>query len=145
MSTVPEENEARVEQTLRSELEQIDSPTKAEAVAERVERLAADQTEAQRAEAAAQAPTPAAAAAARAVADTPEAPAVVEAAHQALGVAGAPTTPEAERGRDYLREAVLQRMGPMQALDARLFLAVNDLPHPRWLNGLMYTTSWIAT
>jgi undecaprenyl-diphosphatase len=167
MSAIPEESEARVEQVLRSELEQVDSPDVAEAVIERVERLAAGQTEAERAAKAEQAPTsaataveqaatagpaPAAAAAAmlttaagRAVADTPEAPAVVEAAQQALGVAGAPTTPEAERGRHYLREAVMRRMGPLQALDARLFLAVNRLPHPHWLNSLLYGVSWIAT
>src|SRR5581483_10505743 len=167
MSAVPEESEARVEQVLRSELGQVDSPDVAEAVIERVERLAAGQTEAERAMAAEQAATAAATAveqaataapapeaavaaalttaAARAVADTPEAPTVVEAAQHALGVAGAPTTPEAERGRRYLREAVLRRMGPLQALDARLFLAVNCLPHPRWLNSLLYGASWIAT
>src|SRR5205823_11529806 len=82
---------------------------------------------------------------ARAVADTPEAPVVVDAAQEALGVAGAPTTPAAARGRHYLREAVLRRMGPLQALDARLFLAVNRLPHPPWLNRLLYALSLLAT
>jgi undecaprenyl-diphosphatase len=37
--------------------------------------------------------------------------------------------------REYLRQAVLKRMKPFDALDARLFLAVNHLPHNRWLNG----------
>jgi len=37
--------------------------------------------------------------------------------------------------REYLRQAVLKRMKPFDALDARLFLTVNHLPHNRWLNG----------
>ncbi len=167
MGAESEESEARVERLLRSELEQVDSPAAAEAVVERVERLAAGQTEAERAERAAQAstpaavaveqaaaaaPTPTAAAAAalttaagRAVAATPEAPAVVAAAQHALGVTGAPTTPAVRRGRRYLREAMLRRMGRLQALDACLFLAVNALPHPGWANGVLYGGSALAT
>lgn len=37
--------------------------------------------------------------------------------------------------QEYLRQAVLKRMKPLDALDAELFLAVNHLPHNRWLNG----------
>jgi undecaprenyl-diphosphatase len=37
--------------------------------------------------------------------------------------------------REYLRQAVLKRMRPLDALDAKLFLAINHLPHNRWLNG----------
>ena len=37
--------------------------------------------------------------------------------------------------REYLRQAVLKRMKPLDALDAELFLVVNHLPHNRWLNG----------
>ena len=37
--------------------------------------------------------------------------------------------------REYLRQAVLKRMKPLDALDAELFLAVNHLPHNRLLNG----------
>jgi undecaprenyl-diphosphatase len=37
--------------------------------------------------------------------------------------------------REYLRQAVLKRMKPSDALDAELFLAVNHLPHNRWFNG----------
>ena len=40
--------------------------------------------------------------------------------------------------REYLREAVLKRLKPLDALDANLFLAVNHLPHTRWLNTLFY-------
>jgi undecaprenyl-diphosphatase len=38
--------------------------------------------------------------------------------------------------REYLRQAMLKRMKPFDALDAGLFLTVNRLPHNRWLNGL---------
>jgi membrane-associated phospholipid phosphatase len=37
--------------------------------------------------------------------------------------------------QEYLHQAVLKRMKPLDALDAKLFLAVNQLPHNRWLNG----------
>jgi undecaprenyl-diphosphatase len=37
--------------------------------------------------------------------------------------------------REYMRQAVLKRMKPMDALDAEIFLAINHLPHNRWLNG----------
>lgn len=47
---------------------------------------------------------------------------------------GAPVAAHLKQ-RDYLRQAVLKRMKPLDALDAELFLAVNHLPHNRWLNG----------
>jgi undecaprenyl-diphosphatase len=37
--------------------------------------------------------------------------------------------------REYLRLAVFKRMKPLDALDAKVFLAINHLPHNRWLNG----------
>lgn len=40
--------------------------------------------------------------------------------------------------RQYLREALLKRMKPLDAADARLFLAINHLPHNRLLNGFFY-------
>jgi undecaprenyl-diphosphatase len=46
--------------------------------------------------------------------------------------------PSTEVPREMLREELLQRMKPFQALDARLFLAVNHLPHTPLLNSLMY-------
>ncbi len=48
--------------------------------------------------------------------------------------------------REYLRQAVLKRMQPLDALDAELFLAVNHLPHNRWLNGFFrfFTLSFSA-
>lgn len=51
---------------------------------------------------------------------------------------GAPPTVENAEQREYLREAVLKRLKPLDALDANLFLAVNHLPHTRLLNSLFY-------
>jgi undecaprenyl-diphosphatase len=60
---------------------------------------------------------------------------VLEATHPELqGV----TAPALQAERDLLREAILRRMKPLQAIDARLFLAVNHLPHPLWMNQAMY-------
>lgn len=46
--------------------------------------------------------------------------------------------PALERPLDLLRQELLTHMRPLQALDARLFLAINQLPHPRPLNQFMY-------
>jgi membrane-associated phospholipid phosphatase len=50
---------------------------------------------------------------------------------------GAPGAAYPEQ-REYLHQAVLERMKPFDALDAELFLSVNHLPHNRWLNGFFY-------
>ena len=39
---------------------------------------------------------------------------------------------------NLLRAAILNQMKPYQAVDARLFLAINHLPHPPLANRLMY-------
>jgi len=51
---------------------------------------------------------------------------------------GAAPTVENVQQREYLREAVLKRLKPVDALDANLFLLVNHLPHTRPLNNLFY-------
>jgi undecaprenyl-diphosphatase len=159
----------RVERVLEEGLERIQTPEVARAVVARVERLSAGDTEAERAADAARqtagsANQPAAAArtieraaddgpttasavaqvleqtAEQTVAPTPAAETVVEAA-QATLAAPAAVSPAAERGRRLLKEAVLRRMGPLQALDARLYLAINDTPHPGWLD----TWAWALT
>ena len=43
----------------------------------------------------------------------------------------------ARAARHPLQRALLKRLGPVQALDAALFLEINHLPHPRWLNIAM--------
>ena len=89
-------------------------------------------------------------AAAETVAPTPEAPAVLEGAQQVLGPAavrqqiaegtadGVPVpappgeTPPVRRGRRLLRQAMLDHLGPLQKVDARIYLLINGSPHPRW-------------
>lgn len=93
--------------------------------------------------------------AAQAVAPTSEAPAVAQAARATIGARPVPaggvdghdpaSLPRTARGRSFLREAVLRRMGPVQALDIRIFLTINGLPHPRWMNALVYTLTVVAT
>src|SRR4051794_21494953 len=146
----PEQERQQVAQVLNTELERIDSPEAAEAVVEEIETLASGATTGERAanvvqapetagqavQAAAQAPgtvgTAAALteAAAQIVAPTPESPVVAKAAAQVLPPRAPAPTPEARRGQRLLREALLRRMKPIQAVDTRIFLAVNCLSHP---------------
>jgi undecaprenyl-diphosphatase len=52
---------------------------------------------------------------------------------------GATPTIVNEQKREYLRQAVLKRLKPVDALDANLFLRVNHLPHTRLLNTFFYS------
>jgi undecaprenyl-diphosphatase len=156
----------RVERVLTEELGVVDSPETAERVVEQVERLAAGTTSGQRADQAAHrpvgpgaavelaaaahpGPTGAAAAlteaAAQVVAPTTEAQRAARAAEAVLPPRQTAPTPEAQRGRQLLREAMLRRMGPVQRLDTRVFLAVNQLPHPTIANVLADTLTTITT
>src|SRR5205085_6301695 len=60
-----------------------------------------------------------------------------------------PSPPAADHGRALLQEAALRRMAPRDSLDARIFLAVNGAPHPRWLDRctdgvtLVFTGGWV--
>ena len=65
---------------------------------------------------------------------------VAEAAQEVLNPEqqGATPTIENARQREYLRQAVLKRLKPLDALDANLFLKVNHLPHSPALNILFY-------
>jgi undecaprenyl-diphosphatase len=56
---------------------------------------------------------------------------------------GAAPTVTSEPQREYLRQAVLHRLAPLDALDANLFLAINHLPHTRALNAFFYTLTTI--
>jgi undecaprenyl-diphosphatase len=79
-------------------------------------------------------------------ADEPAREAVAEAAQEVFNPEqqGAPTAVD-EQQRDYLRRAVLKRLKPLDALDARLFLAINHLPHTRPLNVFFYTITLVFT
>jgi hypothetical protein len=46
---------------------------------------------------------------------------------------------------DLLRSAFIARMNPYQALDARLFLAINHLPHTALSNRLMSGVTTMMT
>lgn len=45
--------------------------------------------------------------------------------------------PELEGSRRRLRRALVRQLKPLQAVDTALFLDINQLPHPRWLNASM--------
>ena len=142
-----------VERLLERHVARVRTPEQAEKVAQRIEELAAGQTEAQ----AAQAPAPLApppgptrgtaatlaAVAARAAASDSEAGAVVTAAQRVMRPAE-PERPSVRRGRDLLREAVLRRMGPLDRLDARLFLLFNGRGHSPKLDRLANATTELA-
>jgi undecaprenyl-diphosphatase len=162
----------RVERVLEEGLERVETPEAARAVVARLEKMSAGHTEAELGEAAAdhtvaaadptdaaaktieraaaQPTTPRAVAdvltttAAQSVAPTPAAEPVVEAA-QATMADGAPLSRPARRGRRLLKEAMLRRMGPLNALDARIYLAVNDGPHTGALDSLGWGLAIIAT
>ena len=168
------EAEQRVEQVLEEGLERIESPGAAQAAIDRAERLSAGHTEAETGQVAAQktaaaSDQPAAAArtieraarkkpvaperavadvltttAAQTVAQTPAAEPVVEAA-QATLAPGAPVSARAQRGRRLLKEAVLRRKGPLTALDARIYLAINEAPHHHALDSLAWALSLVTT
>jgi undecaprenyl-diphosphatase len=148
---------------------QVDSPEKANRVAERLEELAGSATtgeveqakqsekpskvsdkvaeSSQRIEQAVKSAPPAEKAAngivqaAKEITTSPgrERAALAEATQETLNPdqQGAPDAAHPKQ-REYLRQAVLKRMKPFDALDAQLFLVVNHLPHNRWLNGFFY-------
>lgn len=162
----PEQQHTHVARVLSDELTRVDSPEAADAVIEQVEALAAGTTQGQRADsvastpetasqavqtAAQQAPGPSGTAAAlteaaaQVVAPTPESPAVARAVAEVLPPREAVASPETRRGQKLLREALLRRMKPLQALDTRAFLAINCLPHPPLANLVADTITIVTT
>ena len=53
--------------------------------------------------------------------------------------------PQVKRGRTLLRKELIRRLKPFDALDAALFIRINHLPHPAWLDGLIARFSWAMT
>ncbi|HEV7664149.1 MAG TPA: phosphatase PAP2 family protein [Chloroflexota bacterium] len=82
--------------------------------------------------------------AAQSVAPSPAAEPVVAAA-QATLPPSAPVSPPVRRGRTLLKEALLKRMGPLNAVDARIYLAVNEAPHPGFLDSLAWALAIVTT
>ncbi len=162
----PEEKKASkpVKQALKEAVKKVDSPEKADEVVQHLESAAAgksaDQVEheqpAQAGPAAAAEKVQQAARSApagrkvasvleetaRAVTtqDARQREAVSEAAQEVLNPEqqGATPTVTNQRQRAYLRQAVMKRLKPWDAVDADLFLVVNHLPHTRTLNSLFY-------
>jgi membrane-associated phospholipid phosphatase len=75
-----------------------------------------------------------------ATSDRREREVVSEAAQEVLNPEqqGATPTEANNRQREYLRNAVLKRLKPLDALDANLFLVVNHLRHTHFLNMFFY-------
>jgi membrane-associated phospholipid phosphatase len=155
----------QVRATLEEELRRVRTPEDADRIVAELERLAAGTTEQAQGQAAERNPAPAGAevvrtaqiaaesgaprqqeaaavlteAAQQSSAQTAEGEAAVKGAQAALAPSrpGQPVSPpETERGAELLKEAVLRHLGPLQALDARIFLAINRAPHPAWTDRL---------
>jgi membrane-associated phospholipid phosphatase len=145
-------------------LSEITSPAQAEQVAAEVIAAAGGTTEKQVREDGGAAPDPAQAI--QAAASTPgsqKAPAtLIEAAKQVAGSSGetrealeqalqAATNPEqhgateaaTKEPLELLRAAILHQMKPYQAVDARLYLTINHLPHTPLTNSFMYFVTTI--
>jgi undecaprenyl-diphosphatase len=170
MPTADEKEQAKpVRRALKDAVKNVDSQEKADKVIENLESAAAEKTADEVKETQPPIETPAQAAeniqqAAQsatgskktekvlketakvlATAEGREKEAVSEAAQEALNPEqqGAPPTVTDAREREYLQKAVIKRLRPLDALDAELFLAINHLPHTRFLNGFFYTLTLI--
>lgn len=158
---VPVEEAARaapVAQALRNKLSQIEGPEQARQVVDELLRAAGDVTEPEVGSTVSaddparavseEARKPGAAGAAGAILETAAQVAATEgeerkAIEQAAQRATSPTTmgvvdPALEGPLHLLREELLRRMRPYQAVDTRIFLAINQMPHPPLANRLMY-------
>ncbi|MEO7909044.1 MAG: phosphatase PAP2 family protein [Roseiflexaceae bacterium] len=145
-------------------LREIKTPEQADQVAAEVIAAASGTTEKQVREEGGAAPDPAQAI--QAAAETPgsqKAPAtLIEAAKQVAGSSGETrealeqalqqaTNPEqqgvtegaTQQPLDMLRAAILKQMKPYQSVDARVYLAINHLPHTPLTNTLMYFVTTI--
>lgn len=165
MPTPEEKAQAKpIRRALKEAVAKVDSPKKAEQVMDHLEATTSGQTEADVEQTQPSKATPAKVArkvekaaqtstgtkktekvlkeTARALAtsDKRQREIVSEAAQEVLNPEqqGAQPTVTNARQREYLREAVLRRLKPLDALDANLFLAVNHLPHTSYLNTLFY-------
>jgi len=170
MPTPEEKAQAKpIRRALKEAVAKVDSPHKAEEVIKKLETKAADQTVTDVQQTQPPPATPASAAhqvekAAQtapkskktekvldatahvlATQDKRQREVVSEAVQEVLnpGQQGAAPTVENAQQREYLRNAALKRLRPLDALDANLFLLVNHLPHTRLLNALFYGLTFI--
>jgi undecaprenyl-diphosphatase len=166
MPTPEEKEQAKpIRRALKEAVAKVDSPEKAEEVIEKLEASTADQ-KIQDVEQTQPAPASPASAARKvekaaetapdgektekvlkttarvlATGDKHQREVVSEAVQEILNPEqqGAPPTVANEQEREYLRQAVLKRLRPLDALDANLFLFVNHLPHTHILNKFFYS------
>jgi undecaprenyl-diphosphatase len=170
MPTPEEKAQAKpIRRALREAVEKVDSPEKADEVIEKLETKAADKTVKDVEQTQPPPATPANAAqdvkeAGESAPESKKTEKVLDATARALTTAdkrqreviseavqevlnpeqqGAAPTVENPQQREYLRGAVLNRLKPIDALDANLFLLVNHLPHTRLLNDLFYGLTFI--
>jgi undecaprenyl-diphosphatase len=170
MPTPEEKEQAKpIRRALKEAVAKVDSPEKADKVIEKLEAKAADKTAEEVKQAQPPPPTPASAArqvakAAQTAPGTKKTEKVLETTAKVLTTPykrqqevvseavqevlnpeqqGAAPTVENAQQREYLRQAVLKRLKPLDALDANLFLLVNHLPHTRLLNALFYGLTFI--
>lgn len=155
-----------VKRALEDALAEVDSPEKAEQVVRDLEQVAKDKTAGDVMPAHPEPPAQAAQQVAQAGADaspaqTPQA-VLAETARAVIAtdeegqkeISDAATTvmapelqgePMPDSRREYLRKAVLKRLKPYDALDARIFLAINHLPHTPLLNAFFYFFTFVFT
>jgi undecaprenyl-diphosphatase len=170
MPTPEEKEQAKpIRRALKEAISKVDSPEKADEVIDELETAAAGQTTKEVEEAESPPATPATAArkvekAALTAPEEKETENVLETTARVLTTSdkhqrevvseavqevlnpeqqGAPPTVTNVEEREYLREAVLKRLKPADALDANVFLFVNHLPHTRLLNSFFYTLTVI--
>lgn len=166
MPTPEEKAQAKpIRRALKEAVANVDSPEKAEDVVDKLESAAAGKTMEEVKQAEPAAPSPASAAqqvqtAAQAAPEEKKTEKVLDATARVLAASdkherevvseavqevlnpeqqGAVPTVTNEQQREYLREAVLKRLKPADALDANLFLFINHLPHTRLLNAIFYS------
>ena len=180
MPTPEEKEQAKpIRRALKDVVARVDSPEKAEEVIEKLEASTADQKVKDVKETQAPPATPASAArqvekAAQVAPDEKKTEKVLKTTARVLAAAdkhqrevvseavqevlnpeqqGAAPTVANEQEREFLRQAVLKRLKPLDALDASLFLFVNHLPHTHLLNTFFYSLTvafnggafWLAT
>ena len=166
MPTPEEKEQAKpIRRALKEAVAKVDSPEKADEVIEKLEASTADQKIKDVEQTQTPPATPASAArqvekaaqtspdgkktekvlkeTARVLAsgDKHQREVISEAAQEVLNPQqqGASATVANEQEREYLRQAVLKRLKPVDALDANLFLFVNHLPHTSFLNKIFYS------
>jgi undecaprenyl-diphosphatase len=66
-----------------------------------------------------------------------------EVVHEAISPEAAQEEEVVETPGGFLREAILRRMAPYDAVDARLFLAINHLPHTNFANRFFYFLTYV--